>query len=80
MAGADGHLAATSGREVSRGVKMAMRTTWHTQYSAHRAAVCSGTKRRELVKRDDVNALIDGLGVMLTALSSMPRRDPAILW
>ncbi len=32
-------------------------------------------KRRELVKQEDVNALIDGIaGVTLTALSSMPAR------
>jgi hypothetical protein len=32
-------------------------------------------KKRELVRRDDVNALIDGIcGVVLTHLSSMPAR------
>jgi hypothetical protein len=32
-------------------------------------------KRRELLRRDDVDALIDGIaGVTLTALSSMPAR------
>ena len=32
-------------------------------------------KKRELVKMDDVNAMIDGMmGVVLTGLSSMPAR------
>ena len=41
-------------------------------------------KRRELVRQEDVNELVDGLcGVVLTALSSLPARcaprgDPAI--